>query len=195
MGTRGLTGFIIDGEEKLGYQQYDSYPSGVGIETLAYLRFMSETPERWEKLVSDAHKLRVVSDATPPTAEDVEALKPFTDLAVGEQSANDWYCLTRNTQGKIDQILTCGYVEDHATFALDSLFCEWAYVIDLDAGNFEVYQGFQVQPHTLGRFASRPVNDRVVGGEKYYPIALVASWPLSALPDDDTFLALEGGDE
>ena len=48
---------------------------------------------------------------------------------------------------------------------------------------FEVYEGFQKQPHDRGRFAQRP------GEGDYYPVALRVSYPLSALPTEEQFLA------
>jgi hypothetical protein len=56
--------------------------------------------------------------------------------------------------------------------------------VHYDAKTFEVYQGFQTRPHK-GRFADRPANER----SGYYPVKLLNSWPLDALPDDDAFLA------
>lgn len=38
MGTRGILGVVIDGVEKICYQQFDSYPSSLGAETLKILR-------------------------------------------------------------------------------------------------------------------------------------------------------------
>lgn len=187
MGTRGLTGFVVDGQEKLGYQQYDSYPEGVGVEVLTYLRMVMET-KGVESLRKKARDLKLVSDAVPPTQEDIARLGKYTDLKVGAQSTSDWYCLTRETHGKLDLILDCGYIEDQSSFASDSLFCEWAYVVDLDEGVLEVYCGFQTKPHTAGRFANRKVVERESSGDKYYPITLLHTWPLDKLPDETTFV-------
>ena len=186
MGTRGLTGVVIDGQEKLAYQQYDSYPEGVGIEVLTYLRVTMEA-EALPRLRQQARDLKVVDDSTPPTQDDIEALAKYTNLGVSTQSTSDWYCLLREAQGKLDLILESGYCRDSHEFARDSLFCEWAYVADLDTETLEVYRGFQTSPPAQGRFKDRPPEDRESMGEKYYPIALLHSWPLADLPDEETF--------
>lgn len=194
MGTRGAFGVVTgEGAEMIGYNQYDSYPSYGGVENLKKIRaeIAANGTERLATLARDA---RLVSDAVRPTAADVDALKEWTDLDVSERSVDDWYCLTRRTHGDIIAQLECGYILDSASFPLDSLFCEWAYLLNLQDGTFEVYQGFQDKPHADGRFADR--NPRPVDwtptyqGERYlYPVRLVASFPLEALPSDDDFLA------
>jgi hypothetical protein len=76
---------------------------------------------------------------------------------------------------------------DYHEFALDSLFCEWAYVIDLDREVFEVYEGFSHEKPTTGRWADAAEPTR--GG--YWPVRLIQSWPLQGLPDDSAMLAPE----
>lgn len=51
----------------------------------------------------------------------------------------------------------------------DSLFCEYAYCVNLDTGRFEFYRGFQREAHEEGRYSSLPQRER---GE-YWPIRLV----------------------
>lgn len=89
-------------------------------------------------------------------------------------------------------MLGAGVIEDASGFPADSLFAEWGYVADFDGGKFEVYRGFQHHAHSEGRFASPEANE---GG--YFPVRLVASWPLDALPSDKDFhVAVEGdGDD
>lgn len=38
MGTRGTWGFVADGDEKLTYNHFDSYPDGLGVDVLDALR-------------------------------------------------------------------------------------------------------------------------------------------------------------
>jgi len=80
MGTRGFLGFVVDGDEKIGYSHYDSYPSGLGIDTLTWLR---EAVSDMDGLCTQAAALRVVSDDVAPTDEDVERLRPFLDAGIG----------------------------------------------------------------------------------------------------------------
>jgi hypothetical protein len=156
------------------------------------------------ELRRQAAELRMVGEDETPTPEEIEAFYArygwgaaahggTADLRENQQ----WYDLLHELQGKPGEILRAGISPDAASFPADSLFCEWAYVVDLDGdGRFEVYQGFQHSPHDKGRFADREPAERGGSGVgTYYPVALVASWPLAQLPDRDEFLRAMPGEE
>jgi len=205
MGTRGAFGVIIGEEEKIGYNQLDSYPEGKGVENLRWLRNANVPIIR-----KQARDARLVGDNVKPTPEDIAALKAATDLSVSEQSTDDWYCLTRGTHGDIGAMLECGYIHDWHTFPLDSLYCEWAYIVDIDKEVFEVYSGFQRTLPLAGRWAGRPTPEedaaryaahldyaKKVGREpwekpvaEFKAVELVAWWKFDNLPSDEEFLGL-----
>lgn len=186
MSTSGFVGFVVDGIEKIGYVHFDAYPSGVGVDVVKWLSAV----EDFGPFADQARALIVIDGQTPPTPEDVERLRPWTNLNVGERSTEDWYCLLRETQGRPDQMLASGYIEDAGGFPADSLFCEWGYLVDLDDRRLEVFQGFQDQSHTKGRFAERTdLRDTSATGTSYHPVALVASWSLDDLPTVEDFVA------
>jgi hypothetical protein len=89
----------------------------------------------------------------------------------------------------MDALLQAGVTADASDFPMDSLYCEWGYLIDVDTATFEVYTGFQKAPHDAGRFAHRPPTN-----EDYYPVALAASWPFTALPGPRQFMDQLGQD-
>lgn len=190
MGTRGVTGFIVDGVAKINYQQYDSYPEGVGAQVAEFMmRYPSIGAMR-----EAARAIRVVSKDIIPTQEDVEALARFTDMRVGTQSPDDWYCLLRDTQGDPGKILEAGVVVDNEDFLHDSLFCEWGWIINLDTNVVEVYQGFQREKHSEGRYAEGdPYIPDYMDGETYYPCALVLEVPFedfASYKSPDDFVAV-----
>lgn len=77
------------------------------------------------------------------------------------------------------------FIRDYSEFAADSLFCEWAYVIDLQKGTFEVYKGFNEELLRRGyRFFY--LSNRSDGG--YQPVKQVHEFDLNALPSDEEFL-------
>jgi hypothetical protein len=185
MGTRGAFGVTIDGVDKIGYNQYDSYLSVGGMNTLRFLRETLQSPHRGEGWLRDkAARLRLVSEGRgKPTKADIQALKPFTDLGVSTGKTDDWYCLTRHTHGSLEGILVCGYILDSLSFLSDSLFCEYAYVINCDTRKLEVYRGYQRKPHRRGRFAEM-VEQAEGGRDQYYPVALVTALSFDKLPSN-----------
>ncbi len=183
MSTRGSIGFVVDGIEKIGYVHCNAYPGALGIDALTWLR-----REHHGHIRRKVAALRVVDSSTPPTDEDVDRLIGYADSTVGSPTGDHWYKLLRGTMGNPAAILDAGYIEDASDFPADSLYAECGVIVDLDANRLEVYQGFQEQPHDRGRFASMALH-AYASGDRFYPCALIASWPLDALPTDDEFIA------
>ena len=176
MGTRGTLGFRIDNEDKLTYNQFDSYLEGMGDAVVKFIHSVKD----WDKVKEQVRALRNVSRNGKPTPEDIEACKEYTDLSVSDRSTEDWYCLLRDTQGNPEAILNCGLFEEQNTFIQDSLFCEFGYIINLDENTIEFYEGFQKSPHEFGRYS-----DFVPGkGVEYFACALIAEFPLNDIPED-----------
>lgn len=195
MGTRGSFGVHVDGETKATYNHYDSYPSCLG-EAIASQMVNLLKDMGVNKLKEQARNLRMVDPDSTPTDEDKEFLKAYTDLSVSEQSDDDWYCVTRDLQGHLDEIIRLGVMlEGGTSFLNDSLFCEWAYIVNLDTMKLEVYKGFQTEPHEQGRYgAANKEGRKAGGGSTYYPVALIAEFDLNSL-DPAEVVKLERADE
>ncbi len=171
MGTRGFLGVYVDGQTKGSYNHFDSYPSGLGVDVVTELLNRDPSVD-YRQLARD---LVSIDSEVPPTQAQKDLLLPYTDLNVSKKSDDDWYCLTRDLQGCLLKPLEIGlYVP--STFYLDSLWCEYAYIWNLDDNTLEVYQGFQDKPHTLGRYGTAV--QTLADGEKYYPVALIGTVPV-----------------
>jgi hypothetical protein len=198
MGTRNLTCVYFNGEYKIAqYGQWDGYPSGQGLTALHFLKNAD--------IVRFKQSLQNVSWIT-----DGELKQRWLEFGhnideggvlVSCQIASLFYRkypeLSRDTAAEILNIVydtvSPILLSNHILFAKDSLFCEWAYVVDLDKNTFEVYQGFNESP--LGneeRF--KPMEDDTESD--YYPVKCVATYSLDNLPTDEIFLyELEGETE
>lgn len=187
MGTRNLTCAVIDGEYRVAqYGQWDGYPSGQGAEALGFLLGMDR-----ESFIT---KLRAARFATD---EDLTAINAELDAAHSvnsEKMMNEggkYQQFSRDRGAKILSIVAEAepgiLLLDRRSFAADSLFCEWAYVVDFDNGTFEVFEGFNKAPVSEGeRFHGATTDDPSPG---YYPVRLVKTYQLDALPTLDQFLA------
>jgi hypothetical protein len=170
-------GFAADGVVKAAYNHFDSYPEHLGVSIF-----------RWacDADLEDAKaKFKVLEDVdenAEPTPEQIERLKLAGFDPSGVSTGADWYSWLRNIQGDPEATLNSGYIANNLDFATDSLFCEWAYIVDLDNKLLEVYRGFQQDPHSSGRFASPAASDG------YYPVRLIATLPLNADLPNDFFL-------
>lgn len=188
MGTRGFVGFVADGEMKIGYNHFDSYPDYLGMKVLQWLREADKDHAR-----NLAVYLNMVTDEVPPTDAEIARCVSLdsteTPEAAGKLGDNpSWYWLLRGTQGNPEKILKVGFMEDAANFPHDSLFCEWGYLVDFDEKALEVYKGSQREWHTLGRFYREEDRD-----QEWKSVALVESYPFDGLPSDGEFLkSMEG---
>lgn len=180
MGTRGAYGFRQGSKDILGYCHWDSYPSGLGKDILAYCR--SRTPAQ---MAETASRIVLIGHDHVPTEQEIADHRDLLDTGVGNQSVTDPYCLLRGAQGSLEAYDVANHylMVTAGDFLADGLFCEYAYIVNLDEGVLECYEGFSKDPMAAGRYAA--LHDH---GE-YYGVVLKATYPLSSLPDDASFLA------
>lgn len=201
MSTRGLLGFIQNDEIKATYNHSDSYPSWLGIRVLEFVRAATSGDGAQLDLVRKlVATLTLIEDEqeSPTDAERAELAKVGIEHADNVSTGDDWYAWLRSTQGDLLAILKSGFMIDGGNFGNDSLFCEWGYLINLDDNTIEVYEGYQKEEHTEGRFASSKPADwkpTYAGQDWYAPIKLIATYSFGSLPSNEDMNALEGGEE
>ncbi len=192
MGTRGAYGFRLDGKDKVTYNHFDSYPSYLGV------NLVGELSERfahgWAQPRTDPFDMYVAAltatvasivlvqeDGIPELADVLRYERYADEAASGQDRRKEWYVLLRSCQGHLTPYLSGAVqhmIDSHA-FLADSLFCEWAYVVNLDERTFEVYEGFNKDPNGDGRYASR--SDCPPGAEQVLGVTLAAAYELPAI--------------
>jgi len=182
MGTRNLTMVISDGETKVAqYGQWDGYPSGQGVtvqkfikkysvkkfkEVLNYVEFIDDRKrkeiDRWFKSIG-------VKDGWMDMDQSALYHKKYPLLTRDNGAAILSMIMTNND----DTI----WLNDSTNFGGDSLFCEWAYVLDLDKRVLEVYNGFNKEDKNLeNRFAK--YDD---GKSEYRHISLLTTYTFAEM--------------
>jgi hypothetical protein len=212
MGTRGLHGFHVNGKTKVTYNQFDTYPGGIGLRILGELRDLSVKQMR-----RAAKSIRLVKDRNKKgnrnKVSEANQLRyaPLADLDMGWGGLEDWYCLLRQCQGTILPWITgecpvdthkrlrisekkSEYIKLNYRLKLDRPVqhmignadyaneAEWGYVVNLDSEMLEVYTC-----HGEAKPGDRPKGVLSVGDGEY-GFKLVGEFPLSDLPTDLDFL-------
>jgi len=176
MGTRGAQGFRIGDKDKVTYNHCDSYPAWLGKNIINFVR---STPD--EELNEIANKIVLVDGQKKPTKKQIKECQAagLVNTAVASQSLTDWYCLTREAQGDLSVYKgDFKYMIDSSSFLIDSLFCEWAYIIDIDNMLLEFYRGYQETPNGNGRYAKMKLPDC-----DYFGVSMFRSVPLNEIRD------------
>lgn len=191
MGTRNLTMVISNGETKVAqYGQWDGYPSGNGLIVLEFLATnnLDAFKEKLSKVkFVNGNKEKEISNW-------LKSIGCENGWMNGEQSKlyqEKYPYLSRDNGASILEMILESehdeiWVSNQIEFAADSLFCEWAYLIDLDKGVLEVYEGFNQTPLTIeDRFFYLTEKSDDNG---YHPIKLSKSYKLTHLPLENEFL-------
>lgn len=198
MSTRGATGFVADGKWYVTYNHSSSYPSWLGMRVLEFCKEITD----WEKVKKNVCKVNLVDENSKPTPYQIRKYKKYANTRVSEQTLYDWYCLLRDLQGAgILREVADGNVShmiDGHTFLKDSLFCEWAYIIDLDEMVLRVYKGFNKERDTNSTLPPDIAHDYFENSkgslkdlegnitkwdDNYYPVKELYAYSLSNLPE------------
>lgn len=180
MGTRGACGWRKGGIDKVSYNHFDSYPEGLGEDVVEFIKNHKGT-DGYKLQCEVFDKIVLVGEQTVPTKEQIEECKGYLDLGVSGQSDQDWYCLLHEAQGDLGAYTDEGlkYMTDSSGFLTDSLFCEWAYIINLDTNRLGVYKGFNNDRNAKGRYAA--LGEYKAGTDIYYGVALIVEIPLDVV--------------
>lgn len=189
MGTRNLTFVVKNGEFRVAqYCQWDGYPGGQGTTIFDF----------------------ITEEMTPQFTEQIDRIKHLTpDEVMARWSANgadgsgmvnmqvaDKFKISNAHLDRDMGALILSYIQNaerpevsmDINFASDSLFCEWAYVLDLDNEVLEVYKGFNEQPlASKERFKFLELTREAYHNgkpNKYFPISCVAKFSFANLRSD-----------
>ena len=119
MSTRGLIGFVHKGQVRASFHQEDSYPGGLGQQLVGLCNIMVD----WETFISRYEKINWLEESVEPL--------PY-------QTGKEIMIAIMK-----DEPLT---LLDEKDFAEDDIFCEYAYLLNFDTREFEVYSSnYQTQ--------------------------------------------------
>jgi hypothetical protein len=184
MSTRGLIGWKNDGEYHGQYNHSDSYPSWLGKEAIALVRHFNI--KGWEMLRQNLRLLTVINGQDTAPADLAEKYEKYNGDLSGH-AKTEWYNLLRELQGTgyLKEIGTgnLAHVPDNIDFIKDSLFCEYAYILNLDNMTLDCYRGFQEQPQSNNPFGTEP--EQSGSGTDYYPCAYCGSINFDFIKADD----------
>ncbi len=188
MGTRNSTLVQAGGEYKVAqYCQWDGYPSGQGVGLLNFLRRTNIKDLKGKVL-----KLGVISSEELNKLwieSGHDGISEGVLISVSEDFNKKNQHLSRDCGGY--QLLELIEEEKVQSVSLDlgfpamSLWCEWCYVVDLDLGKFEIYEGFNKMPLDE---KERFFNLKTDPSTEYKQVKHLISFDLYNLPEEEQFI-------
>lgn len=178
MGTRNLTIVKHNEEIKVAqYCQWDGYPDSAGLHILNFLQKRHK-----EYLIHNLEKCSWATEEDLEKAEEIVKTIEESNLTI---HADIWHAVFpafhRNTGCRILELISPPYggpkrmlLQNSFKFGGDKVFCEWAWVIDLDSNQLEVYSS---SDGSKGIFED--LDD---------PVRLTVSWDLDDLPTPEDFM-------
>lgn len=172
MGTRGLYGFIKGGVEKVTYNHFDSDPPFLGSKVTDFIKQL--TDEKLERMFDNI--VLVKGDAVPSKDELTYIKDSGQDL--GMLNGKIWYDVIRGSQGNFSLYAELAennlriYMTDNSDYIRNSLYCEYAYYINLDSRQLEFWKGWQLKPSRGNRYGKEKYGDT-----NFYPCKMLKKYP------------------
>lgn len=190
MGTRNLICVFSDDEFKVAqYCQWDGYPEGQGRTIARFLLDKNRVASLRDAIVHT--KLLTDDEFEIWHKENIEPMtggERYISMDVSKRINDTFPQMDRSLGGNILQFLVDNATPENViplmnstSFASDSLFCEWAYIVDLDSEALEVYKGFSNRsPCELNKFGHLTVDPN----EKYGLVSFACAIPFEKLTSE-----------
>jgi hypothetical protein len=140
MSTRGLVGFVHKGEVRTTYHSSDSYLARLGQDLVDFCDLVID----WNDFIKHYEQITWDEHAT----QELEGVKLLQAIAKGNITT----------------------LRDEIEFADDDMFCEYAYLLNLDTKELELY--------------SSNYQTELDQSEKHLPLNLLATYPLDDIPQN-----------
>jgi hypothetical protein len=158
MGTRNATIVILNNEVKIAqYGQFDGYPSGVGIDILSYLGNPKNQQDLKENLpfvrfveqkeLDDFYKSIGIGDEKFLNNDAARLFNQRYPLVHRENAGKILNLVGESETGKELEVINKYNFVDSS----DGFSCVWAYVVDFDKNQLEVYSKYG-KKEIRGRF-------------------------------------------
>lgn len=148
MSTRGFVGVYIDGTTKGTYNHCDSYPEYLGVKTVTSLANMGQNyPEiNFRKKAEEW----IAVNEEQPNEQMIQKYAKCLNRSVDDEKS--WDALSRRLEGELlEHLANVEHFSDDTLFLQDTLFCEWAYIWNMDDNTLEVYSK-QREPLSESRY-------------------------------------------
>jgi hypothetical protein len=176
MGTRHLTIVVSNNEYKVAqYGQWDGYPTGQGADIAKFIMANLQTPDGVASFKNKVDACRFGSNEEIVALQSTFKRDGFADddYKAFERLIKEYPEYSRDTGSQILDLISNSVkprmLQNSIEFANDSLFCEWAWLLNLDNNTLEVYKGFNKRK--LGK-TQRFHSDAQPDEDKYYPVRL-----------------------
>lgn len=141
MGTRHLISVVVDGTTKIAqYGQWDGYPEGQGTAIATFLQAVN-----LDKFTDAVRQTRFMTDDEHKAITSKFSSDGWMTMEESDNFELRYPELHRNTGSDIlSLVLFAGKrnLVDNSDFVDDTLFCEFAYVINLDDKTVKVIWGY-----------------------------------------------------
>jgi hypothetical protein len=186
MSTRGGYGFVLNGQEKIIYVGNGAEFGGLGDTVLNWLRIVTAGQANNQTVILEqiANLKAVETPSTTPEGIETASL-PQTPAtrAAGVLQKEDWRAIMQQISYNPQSVLDIGYYLD-AAWLIESVDCEYLYMVDFDKGVFEIYYDTHMARDlpASGRFNNRAETTSASTREDAAYINMIASFPFHALP-------------
>lgn len=194
MGTRNLIAAVKDGKVKVAqYCQWDGYFEGQGEGVANFIRRNLAEESTSKQFRDNIDKCVFVDKEFMRNAFIECGLDPDAEFVTHGDPAYTRYQerypqFNRSTGSDIFDLILDGTTElrDDFSFGSDSLWCEFAYIINLDNNTLEIYTGFQQQPsdeipEVYRRWTKEPDSN-------YHPVKLHTIVTFQELWENDNYM-------